>query len=234
MIGQLTAWISREVELVVPHTRRLTMPTRSSSAATSAARHAPSSMAASTQQQAASVTVAFRQKRPSPAVHPTDQLAPATSYGAWTHANPHLTRQERAEGLRQFMQARGDVHVGHSSAASAAAQSSPAQTVAVTADTPSISCGQQPVRRADRIAQIQRFAEATRAVGNIDYSQQSAAQSASTNADPIIVSPLPAGWQMSQITGMPVFSFGEWCRSHDDSQVDRVAAARQFLRYVRK
>jgi hypothetical protein len=231
MIGQLTAWISREAELVVPHTRRLTMSTRSSSAATSAARHAPGSMAASTQQQAASVTVAFRQQRPSTAVHPTDQLAPATSYGAWTHANPHLTRQERTEGLRHFMQARGDVHVGHSSAASAAAQSSPAQTADAT---PSISCGQQPARRADRVAQIQRFAEATRAVGNIDYSQQSADQSASTNADPIIVSPLPAGWQMSQMTGMPVFSFGEWCRSHDDSQMDRVAAARQFVRYVRQ
>lgn len=161
-----------------------------------------------------------------------------SSYGAWTHANPHLTRQERVEGLRKFMLPRG----GHSERPMVPLTHNPTSTshtvqpVAV-ADSLSISCAKQPRTRADRIAQIQRFTDATRAVGKIDYSQPEAETTPKT-LDPIIVSPLPAGWRLSSSGGMsdgtPVFSYGEWLRSHDDSRMDRVTAARQFMRYVRQ
>lgn len=162
-----------------------------------------------------------------------------SSYGAWTHANPHLTRQQRVEGLRKFMLPRG----GHSERPTVSSIRTPtsmshtAQPVAAT-DSLSISCAKQPRTRADRIAQIQRFADATRAVGKIDYSQPAEAETTPDTLDPIIVSPLPAGWRLSSSGGLsdgtPVFSYGEWLRSHDDSRMDRVTAARQFMRYVRQ
>jgi len=100
--------------------------------------------------------------------------------------------------------------------------------------TTGISCAQQPRTRAERIAQIQRFADATRAVDQIDYSQTAETKHTTETSDPIIVSPLPAGWRLSGSTGMPVFSYGEWVHSHDGSQMDRTSAARQFMRYVRQ
>jgi len=183
----------------------------------------------------ASVTVAV-ESSPSSATTPNllQDVAPALSYGAWTHANPHLTRRERVEGLRKFMQARGDqserpkpLPMGFADGCLIA------QPVAETI-SPGISCANQPRSRAERIAQIQRFAEATRAVGKIDYSQAANAEPTALTPDPIIVSPLPAGWRLSGSTGMPVFSYGEWQRSHDGSQMDRTSAARQFMRYVRQ
>lgn len=185
----------------------------------------------------ASVTIGV-QSSPSSATAP-DVIAPALSYGAWTHANPHLTRRERVEGLRKFMQARGsqsqsltgslmaDRHLGFADGCHID------QPVAKT-NSPGISCANQPRTRADRIAQIQRFADATRAVDKIDYSQAASTEPTALKPDPIIVSPLPAGWRLSGSGGMPVFSYGAWLRSHDDSQMDRVSAARQFMRYVRQ
>merc|ERR1711988_1111649 len=137
-------------------------------------------------------------------------------------------------GLRKFMQARAGQSEHHISSATehttANNTSEPVEAV-----SQGISCAKQPRMRADRIAQIQRFADATRSVSKIDYSQL--AEEESTNSlrkpDPIIVSPLPAGWRLSSSTGMPVFSYGKWLLSHDDSQMDRATAARQFLRYAR-
>jgi len=162
-------------------------------------------------------------------------VAPALSYGAWTHANPHLTRQERIEGLRKFMQARNDTGQGRPPTAqeSKTGQVGNRQPVAHP-ESGGISCAKQPRTRAERIAQIQRFADATRAVGNIEYSQGEHNESKFRDLDPIIVSPLPAGWRLSGATGIPVFSYGEWLRSHDDSEMNRVTAARQFVRYVRQ
>jgi len=161
----------------------------------------------------------------------TPAVPAAVSYGAWTHANRHLTRQERIEGLREFLQARSGPSKGH--AAPTAEHTPTPPDPAVEADSQSISCAQQPRTRAERVAQIQRFAQATRTSGSIDYSQSQIAPAA-RQPDPIIVSPLPAGWRLSSATGMPVFSYGEWLLSHDDSQMDRATAARQFLRYARK
>jgi len=186
----------------------------------------------------ASVTMTV-QPSPSPTSAPStsalqDVVAPALSYGAWTHANPHLTRQERVEGLRKFMAARGaqserqaSSPIDHDSA------NNTAQPVGEVVTT-GISCAQQPRTRAERIAQIQRFADATRAVDQIDYSHMAETVHTTDASDPIIVSPLPAGWRLSASTGMPVFSYGEWLHSHDGSQMDRTSAARQFMRYVRQ
>jgi len=168
-----------------------------------------------------------------------DLIAPALSYGAWTHANPHLTRRERVEGLRKFMHARSsqsqrltdfpmaDTHLGFADGCHIDQPESKAKS-------PGISCANQPPTRAERIAQIQRFADATRAVDKIDYSQAGSAEPTALTPDPIIVSPLPAGWRLSGSTGIPVFSYGAWLLSHDDSLMDRATAARQFMRYVRQ
>jgi len=184
----------------------------------------------------ASFTVSVKSS-PNSATTPSfvQDVAPALSYGAWTHANPHLTRRERVEGLRKFMQARGDLSNHHHPTPSPMEFADGCLITQPVAEavSPGISCANQPRTKAERIAQIQRFADATRAVGKIDYSQAASAEPTAT-PDPIIVSPLPAGWRLSTSTGMPVFSYGEWQRSHDDSRMDRTSAARQFMRYVRQ
>jgi len=162
----------------------------------------------------------------------TPAVPAAVSYGAWTHANRHLTRQERIEGLREFLQARSGPSERHVSPTAELATTAPEPDPVVDTDLQSISCAQQPRTREERVAQIQRFAEATRASSSIDYSEP--ARTPARTPDPIIVSPLPAGWRLSGSTGMPVFSYGEWLRSNDDTQMDRTTAARQFLRYARK
>lgn len=179
----------------------------------------------------AAATVEVRAQGASSTPLSTPAVPAAVSYGAWTHAKTHLTRQERIEGLREFLQARSGPRERHA-AEEHAATAHTAEPVA-EARVQSISCAQQPRTRAERVAQIQRFAEATRASGSIDYSQPAPAPAA-RKPDPIIVSPLPPGWRLSGSTGMPVFSYGQWLRSHDDSQMDRATAARQFLRYARK
>ena len=194
---------------------------------------------------------------------------PSVSYGAWVAANPGMTRRARTEGLRKFMQARDpEPSVSYDDAAApprgrtlelnmlsaptsewvGASSESGIDRVNASADLHSISCAKQPITRAERVAQIQRSLNATRHVDHIDYLQEqvNAQQAAATAAaaDPIVVSPLPAGWTLSQITGLPVFSYGEWSRSRADTAhswgvktfppMDRVTAARQFIRYSRQ
>merc|ERR1719498_153409 len=178
--------------------RRKPVVSRASSSFATAAR--ATTPATTTTQASFTVTV---KSSPDSATTPSfvQHVAPALSYGAWTHANPHLTRRERVEGLRKFMQARG----GQSDRQAFSSMdhdfaNNTAEPVGAVVTT-GISCAQQPRTRAERIAQIQRFADATRAVDQIDYSQTAETKHTTETSDPIIVSPLPAGWRLSGSTG---------------------------------
>jgi len=194
----------------------------------------------------APTSVAVRAKYPAP----EDSVTAAVSYGAWTHANPHLSRQERIEGLRKFMQA-CDGQAGRHVVPSTQTTATNHRPEPVEAVSQGISCAKQPQSRAERVAQIQRYLDATRAtdiyiashpVTKARYIYGSHSQldelepaTASRLPDPIADdAPWPAGWRLSSSTEKPVFSYSEWLRSKDGSEMDRVTAARQFLRYARE
>lgn len=180
-----------------------------------------------------------------------DTVPAAVSYGTWTNANPHLTRQERIDGLGKFMQARGG-KAGHQTVPTTKHAPVDHSPEPAEAASQGISCAKQPQLRAERVAQIQRSFDATRATKvtleshpvtmarhwytSSCYMQLDEPEPATSSRypDPVTDAPWPAGWRLSDSTEMPVFSYGEWLHSKDASEMDKVTAARQFLRFARE
>lgn len=212
-----------------------TAPTEARRPTASSAAHVPYSIAA------------VRGMHP-PLQKSSDAVPAPVSYGAWTHATPHLTRQERIEGLRKLMQAR-DGKARHHAAPTMKHPPVDDRPEPVEAVSQAISCAKQPQLRVERVAQIQRSFDATRATQITiashpvttarhwysSYSQLDEPEPAtpSRHPGPAIDAPWPAGWRLSDSTEMPVFSYGEWLRAKDASEMDKVTAARQFLRLAR-
>lgn len=180
-----------------------------------------------------------------------DAVPAAVSCGTWTHANPHLTRQECIDGVGKFMQGCGS-KAGHHMVPTTKHVPADHSPEPIEAVSQGISCAKQPQLRAERVAQIQRSFDATRATKisiashpvtmarhwytNSCYMHLEEPEPATSSRypDPVTDAPWPAGWRLSDSTEMPVFSYGEWLHSKDASEMDKVTAARQFLRFARE